>query len=132
MSADRGAKLRSMALPSLLAAVPPALMALVIARHGENVPLRDQWRFAPDVIDYLSGQYGWARLWRPSGDHRIVVPRAVMVTLAGWTRWDVRAEMWFNFVLACASVVLLGDLARRTLRPAAPRAWAWTVPVSSA
>src|SRR4030095_9773665 len=72
-----------LAPPLLLAALPPLFVALVSGRHGENVPLRDQWRFAPDVIDYVSAQYGWARLWRPSGDHRVVVPRAVMVTLAG-------------------------------------------------
>jgi hypothetical protein len=119
-------------LTLLLAAVPPLLVAIVIARYGLNVPLRDQWRFAPDVIAFVSGQYSWALLWRPSGDHRIPVPRAVMLVLASWTRWDVRAEMWFVFALALANLCLLGDLARRAIEPLAPRAWMWMVPACAA
>src|SRR5262245_52570981 len=94
--------------------------------------MRDQWRFAPHVVEFFSGDYTLERLWRPSGDHRVALPRAVMLALALCTRWDVRAEMWFDFALALASLGLLGDLARRTLGAMAPRAWAWTVPVSSA
>jgi hypothetical protein len=119
-------------VPLSLASVPPLLVAVVISRYGLNVPLRDQWRFALHVVDFFSGDYGVERLWQPSGDHRVALPRAVMLMLAACTRWDVRAEMWFDFALAVASLILLGDLARRTLGCVAPCTWAWTVPVSSA
>ena len=118
-------------VPLVLAAIPPLLIAGIIVRYAENVPFRDQWWFAPDVADYWSGRYAWGRLWRPSGDHRVVVPRMLMLGLAGWTHWDVRAEIWFGFVLACGGLLLVADLARRTLGPVT-RWWAWTVPVSSA
>jgi hypothetical protein len=128
----RDGNARSIASSLLLAAVPPLLVAIVIARYGLNVPLRDQWRFAPDVIAFVSDRYSWELLWRPSGDHRVLVPRAVMLVLASWTHWDVRAEMWFVFALALASLCLLGDLARRTIGPRAPRLWMWLVPACAA
>jgi len=124
----RDGTVRSIASALLLAAVPPLLVAGVIARYGLNVPLKDQWRFAPDVIAFMADRYSWDLLWRPSGDHRVLVPRAVMLVLASWTHWDVRAEMWFVFALALASLCLLGDLARRTIGPRAPRLWMWLVP----
>lgn len=128
----RDGKAASIASALLLAAVPPLLVAIVIARYGLNVPLRDQWRFAPDVIAFTSDRYSWELLWRPSGDHRVLVPRAVMLVLASWTHWDVRAEMWFVFALALASLCLLGDLARRTIGPRAPRLWMWVLPAFAA
>jgi hypothetical protein len=115
------------AAPLIAASLPPVLIAVVIVRYGVNVPILDHWYFAAEMLDFLGGSYAWRRLWAPFGQHRIAVPKAVMFLLASLTGWDVRAELWFNFGVALASFALLADLARRSLRPLAPIAWAWAV-----
>jgi hypothetical protein len=116
----------------LASLLPPLVIAVVIARWGVNVPMRDHWSFAGEMLTFLSGSYDWTDLWAPFAQHRIVVPKLVMFVLADWTRWDFRAEMWFNFAIALGSLGLLGDLARRSLRPIAPAAWVWSLPWISA
>jgi hypothetical protein len=115
-----------------VALVPPLLVAVTIALYGVNIPLFDQWSFAPEVLLFLFGSYDPRSLWEPFGQHRIPVPKAVMLMLARATRWDVRAEMWFDFAAELASFALLADLARRTLAPLAPAGWIWSLPWISA
>ncbi len=118
-------------LPLAAALAAPIGVARTIQAYGVNVPVQDQWRFAHEVVAYVNGRYDLATLWAPFGPHRIVFPKAVMLTLAGWTDWDTRAEMWFDFVVVIACVGLLADLARQTLRHRAPHAWPWLVPLMS-
>lgn len=131
---SRPASWRSGALvtPLLLALIPPALVARAIAQYGVNVPVQDQWRFAPQVFAYLDGQLEWAAFWAPFGPHRITLPKAFMLFLADATAWNTRAEMWFDFALTAVAVLLLADVARRTLAEHAPARWPWAVALSSA
>lgn len=115
-------------LPFALALVPPALIASAIGTFGLNVPVQDQWRFAPDLLEHLRGSFDPASAWKPFGPHRILFPKLVMFGLADWTGWDTRAEMWFDFGLMLFTLVLLADLARLTLQEHAPSAWPWIVP----
>ena len=119
-------------VPLLLALIAPLLTAQVIVEYGVNVPVRDQWRFAPEVVAYFQGNCDLATIFQPFGPHRIALPKAIMLTLAGLTDWDTRAEMWFNFATVVLGLALLTDLARVTLRPQTGRLWAWVVPLMSA
>jgi len=131
MSEASAASTRTIAAALVASLVAPGGVAFFIGKYGLNVPVQDQWRFAAEVVDWLSGGHHVASLWAPFGPHRIVVPKAVMLALASLTGWDVRAEMWFDFGLTCAGLVLLADLARVTVRPVAPVRWVWTIPLMS-
>lgn len=115
-----------------LTALPPSCVAFVVARFAVDIPLQDQWGFAGEVIAYVQGSYSAAQLWLPVGQHRVVMPKLVMLMLAGLTGWDVRAEIWFNFGTALATLALLAAVAHRTLRPLFPAGWPWTLPLMSA
>ena len=125
-----GAALGGIALA--LAAVPPLLMTRVLERFALDVPIQDQWAFAPEIVAFVKGEYSPAMMFRPVGQHRVVLPKLVMLPLAALTGWDVRAEIWFNFATVVACLLLLADLARRTLRRSWPVAWACAVPLASA
>ena len=116
----------------LLSVVPPLALAVAVASHALDVPIEDQWGFASEVIAFVRGDYAPAMIFQPVGQHRVVLPKLVMLPLAAATGWDVRAEIWFDFATVVASLLLIADVARRTLRPWWPVAWAWTVPLASA
>jgi hypothetical protein len=119
-------------LPLVLALVPPALIARATYRFAVNVPYWDQWPFAAFVVEAKRGVLRPAELWMPDDVHRVVVPRLVMLALAWPTGWDVRWEIATNVGLAFGTLVLLGLLIARTVRPAAPALVPWLVLATSA
>ena len=64
----------------LVALVPPILVLDVVARYAVNVPMFDHWPFSWIVVRYFRGELDWAALWYPSGQHRILVPKVVMLS----------------------------------------------------
>lgn len=114
-----------------LSLVAPGVVAATIGQYGLNLPIQDQWRFAPEIVASWNGRYDPSTVWVPFGPHRIVFPKIVMLLLAGLTRWDTRAEMWFDFAVVGLAVLLLADLARVTVRRRAPLGWVWVVPLAS-
>src|SRR5262245_38487639 len=115
----------------LAAAAPPLVIAGAVARHARNVPLQDQWTFVPMVLDGLAGRIGFGALWTQNNEHRLVLPRLLLVGLARLTAWDVRVEMACNLLVALATLALLAALVRRTVGPTAPGLVAWLVATSS-
>jgi len=76
-----------------LAAVPPLLLAGVVRRFALDMPIQDQWGFAHEIIAFVKGEYPPAMIFFPVGQHRVVLPKLVMLPLAALTGWDVRAEI---------------------------------------
>lgn len=113
----------------VLAAIPPLLVASAIARFAVDVPIQDQWPFASEVVAWHEGRYTLRRLWFPNGQHRVPLPKLVMLPLAAQTGWDVRAEMWLNFAFSLLALALLAALARRTLRPVVGAGWTCLLPL---
>jgi hypothetical protein len=50
-------------LAFVAAAIPPVLVSVAVARWGVNVPLVDQWVFAPAVADAARGQLDFHYVW---------------------------------------------------------------------
>ncbi len=119
------------ALPFLAALVPPIIVARSIVRYGVDVPVWDQWAFAPLVGDAFEGTLDWSRIWAQHNEHRVVLPRLLLLGLASLSRWDVRWELATNFVLAAATLLLLVALLRATVGRSQPDAVPWLVLVAS-
>ncbi|HUZ77180.1 MAG TPA: hypothetical protein VMV93_06315 [Chloroflexota bacterium] len=96
-------------------------MAAGIALFGVNVPFWDDWALVPALQRAAHGAVPWGELWAPQNQHRLVVPKLIMLGLAGLARWDVRVDMWLCFGLAigtfCVVYWAIGPGAGRAARP---------------
>ena len=114
-------------LPAVAAAVPPGIVALMIARDARNVPYKDHWGHVLFILEAAQGVFKPSSLWEQINEHRIPLARLLQGLLAWSTRWDVRYEAYADFVLALAAFVALTALVARTVRPTAPLAAPWVV-----
>jgi hypothetical protein len=84
-----------------------ALAALL--RFGRNIPLAEDWLLVSPLTGNEPNLINW--LWALNNEHRIPLPRLVMLVLLKATRGDFRAGMLF-------SIVTLGALSLATIRVA--------------
>jgi hypothetical protein len=119
-------------LAVILTAVPPVVVAHDVIYYGRNVPFNDDWEMVPLLAADAEGDLTLASLWAQHNEHRLLLPRLVMIGLARITRWDVRAEMVANLFFATATLALLLDLLRLSLRRLVPRAVPWMAVLVSA
>ena len=111
VTADAGVRSKARRLGLvLLAAAPPLVALVVIARLRVNVPWGDDWDLIPVVLRAMHGRLEWADLWSQHNEHRMVLVKAIVITLAGLNRFDLRAELWVGFALTVVTLLLLRHL----------------------
>jgi hypothetical protein len=87
-----------------------AWAVLYIEHYALNVPHWDDWAVVPAYAGETPVTWKW--LWSQHNEHRIVLPRALMVALLRATG-DTRAAMLFSaLLLSAAAAVALRTLAR--------------------
>jgi hypothetical protein len=69
-----------------------AIRMLALFRYSVDVPFGDQWNFAT-LLRTTKNTISWSDLWAPHNEHRIVVPNLLMIALARFTHWNIRAEI---------------------------------------
>src|SRR4051794_8318269 len=70
------------------------LAALVqLIRYGHNVPFAEDWTVVPFAHGREPISLSW--LWSQNNEHRVPLPRLLLVALFRWTS-DYRAGMFFN------------------------------------
>jgi hypothetical protein len=114
------------------AVLVPALVALrFVLRYAVNLPYADQWDFVAFFVVQDAGQLRWSDIWALHNEHRMVVPKLLMLGMARLTRWNVFVETLLSVALAFASLLLLLAMARPALREAHPWARLWAVAMLS-
>ncbi|MEL7060527.1 MAG: hypothetical protein AAGN46_10920 [Acidobacteriota bacterium] len=120
----------------LLAALPPILIIGLVARYGVDLPHWDQFEMVPLFQALADGRLGWHQLWAPHNEHRLLLPKAIMLGMGHLTRWNLWWELALNIILALGALGIFGQLLLRDLRmddaqqPAGWRAWA-ALPIAS-
>jgi hypothetical protein len=132
LTPDEGRLRRGLALYALaLAALPLAFLLWKLSRIGHDFPYWDAWELLPLMQRWEAGVLGFADLWAQHNEHRILIPRAIMLSLAYATGWNTGFEVALGILCAGALVATLSAFA---LRAPADRAltppW-WVVPVFS-
>jgi hypothetical protein len=84
----------------------PAIFALA-AGLVINVPMFDEWTFAPLVLALHAGTLHLSDLWAQQQAHRSFVPSLLMLALAQLDGWNVRIEALVNVLIALATQVVL-------------------------
>ncbi len=88
--------------------VAPAAIAFnYIFRFGIDVPYWDQWEFVPLLGEVFEGRLPFRLLAAQANEHRILLPRVLMLLLAGLTRYNTLAEMYASWLMLCAMVAIL-------------------------
>jgi len=78
-----------------------------------NVPMFDEWTWAPLVLALHDGTLHVRDLWAQQQAHRSFVPSLLMLALAQRDGWNVRVEALANVVLALATQGLMFVLSSR-------------------
>jgi hypothetical protein len=105
---EPGARLFVWAVFGVLALLTVAF----VARFGTDVPMWDDYEFVPAVVGEQPLSFGW--LWEQCNEHRIPLPKLVLVETCRAAGNDVRAGMAASVavlaVLAALMLVLAGRL----------------------
>lgn len=99
----------------LLAFLPGLWMADYVARNAVDIPMWDMWESAPLLKKWHDGTLGWHDLYAAQIQHRIVVPRLLVIALVNLGGGDFRWEQWATFALSAAGAVMVWVLLSRTL-----------------
>jgi hypothetical protein len=100
--------------------VPPLFILYAIFAYGVPVPYWDQWELVPLLQKLNNHSLGFADLWAQHNEHRIVLPRAVMLFLARLTGWNIYYEFVTSFLIALATFILLWSMLRKTFEGRPP------------
>jgi hypothetical protein len=95
-------------------AAPVILTAAYAVRFRLGMPYWDGWELVPDLQKLAAGTLTLGDVWRAHNEHRIVLPRLVMLGLAQVTAWNDAAEVAVSLGAAGATAALLLGQWRRT------------------
>jgi hypothetical protein len=89
--------------------VLPALFLLAdIRAFAVNVPFMDDWQFVPLLEKAKNGTLTFQELWAPHDEHRLLLPRIIIIASTFVSGGDYRAQSFVTFsVVALISACLL-------------------------
>ncbi|MEY2503100.1 MAG: hypothetical protein QOI07_3434 [Verrucomicrobiota bacterium] len=110
--------------PVGLIALPPLLIAFLVASYWVNVPLFDEWSSPGSLFKevFVNGHFRWHDLIVQHNESRLVVFRLLSLGLACVVGWDTRIPMALTWLVAVAILLGLGRLLRATLPSTTARA----------
>lgn len=106
----------------LLAWLPALVTGSLMNRFAVNIPVWDDFERAELLERYHSGTLDFDYLISPHIEHRILLPRLVILINAVLLDGEIRAEVWLNFLAMLTSSVFLAALLWKT-RPGRPSNW---------
>jgi len=98
----------------------PCIVALSIYRFAVPVPYHDQWSMVPLLAKMHNHQLRIADLWAQLNEHRIMLPRIVMLALASVSGWNLYLEFAATYIFAVAILLLLYSMLRMTFQGRTP------------
>lgn len=94
--------------------VLPALFLLAdISAYAVNVPFMDDWQFVPLLERAKNGTLTFQELWAPHDEHRLLLPRIIIIAAMFASGGDYRVQSFITFsVVAIISACLLWLMVR--------------------
>jgi hypothetical protein len=92
-------------------AVGTLLLLLHVRHYARNVPFMDDWLMVPVITGHDPNILKWA--WAQHFEHRMVVPKLILVFLFRWVALDFRTGMYFNAGLLSSAAAMMIVLAHR-------------------
>lgn len=113
-----------------LALLPPLFLLIVILTNTVDIPFADQWAMLAVLERSYDGTLAFGDLWVQHNEHRLLVPRTLMLVLARLSGWNTRVEVIISVALAAATLGVLVYQLRATGQATGMR-WLLLVPVLS-
>jgi hypothetical protein len=114
-----------LALLHLLAVLPALFLLHAIHRNAVDVPFMDDWQFVSLVEQVRGGAIPWREFTAPHDEHRLLIPRIVIVASVILSHGNYRVQCFVTFgVVAALSLALLW-LLRRTFGTGRATPWVW-------
>lgn len=102
----------------VLGILAPGIFAVYfVKKFGVNIPVHDEWHFMSTVDAFYSGGHWQTALLDHYGEHRIPIPKAIILGLAPFTKYNVKDEMYLSVFLMMAGAYLLWRLLKKTNAP---------------
>jgi hypothetical protein len=94
--------------------IPFAIALFYVHEFGVNVPVHDEWNFMPAISLYYEGNDWPATLIDHYGEHRVPIPKAIILLLAPITKLNVKVEMYLSAILMMLCVVVCWRILEET------------------
>src|SRR5262249_40665637 len=101
---------RNYAIGLLTLVMSVALLGFVCF-YGGNVPYLDDWDIVPAMTGHQPITFHW--LWSQHNEHRLVLPRLLLLGVYQVSGFDFRAGMFFNAAALIVITVLILQAAAR-------------------
>ena len=76
----------------------PALLLLAdIRAFAVNIPFMDDWQFVPLLEKAKNGTLTFQELWAPHDEHRLLLPRIIIIVSMFATGGDYRVQSFITF-----------------------------------
>lgn len=98
----------------MLVLLPVLVVGLYIHFFGLNIPFWDQWYFARHLMISYKRQLTFDVLISQHNEHRPFFPRLIWLVLASLTHYNIKAELWTNFLIAIGTFTFFSRRAIRT------------------
>src|SRR4029453_3857858 len=97
----------------LLGVLPAGLLLGDIHSFAVNVPFMDDWQFVPLLEKAKEGTLSFQDLWAPHDEHRLLLPRMMIIVSMFASGGDYRVQSFITFsVVAIISACLLWVVGR--------------------
>ena len=101
------------ALLIFLGLLPGLLLLADIRAFAVNIPFMDDWQFVPLLEKAKNGTLAFRELWAPHDEHRLLLPRIIIIVSMFATGGDYRVQSFITFsVVAVISACLLWLMVR--------------------
>lgn len=101
----------------ILYLLPAVFILWFISKFALDIPYMDQWSLVPFFEKIYDGKATFTDFFAPHNEHRLFFPKLIFVVLAFLTNWQIRYELYFNFILACITCFSIYKLSITTQKP---------------
>ena len=115
------------ALLVLIGLLPAMALLADIHRFAVNVPFMDDWQFVPLLEKAKSGTLTFQELWAPHDEHRLLLPRIIIIASMFATGGDYRAQSYITFAVVAVTSGCLLWLMIRLNGNRSSVLWAWVL-----
>jgi len=103
-----------LALALVTAAAPLLFLICLLHRYAVDVPAWDAWEMAPIITQAQTGRPFLDDIFRQQQEARTIIPKLLIVLLAGFCHWHMTFEMALSVIFSAASLAGIYLLLRQS------------------
>lgn len=90
-----------------LISIPPLFLLMLVLKYYVDVPYWDQWSLVPLINKYFQGTLTFQDLWNQHNEHRIIVPKIILLLVAILSDWKIIYELMLNYFFGIGIFLLI-------------------------